>query len=120
MNKANFQLTLREDDDRRPRSLLVWLSLPVIGLFLLLGIIGLVLPIIPGVLFLFLGFLMASKVSRRVRAVLEASPLWARLIRRWRALGALQPLQQVKLLILLACRSVLEGGRRLFMRFGRT
>lgn len=44
------------------------------GVLLLLGLVGLVIPIIPGIIFLFLAALVLSKVSRRVRAFTDSHP----------------------------------------------
>ena len=43
----------------------------VIGLCLILGIIGLILPVIPGILFLFIGAILLSKLSTRFASYLK-------------------------------------------------
>ena len=52
----------------------VWrMTKVVVGIALLvLGVVGLFLPILPGVLFLFLGLALLSTESRRVRGVMVA------------------------------------------------
>ena len=54
--------------------------LVLVGLLTLLGILGLILPIIPGILFLFLAALLLAKVSSRFDALLHKNES----MRTWR------------------------------------
>lgn len=88
-------------------------ALLVVGLFFTIGIIGLVLPIIPGIIFLALAALMLSKVSSRFAFFLDQQPLWHKLKKRWRSLGLLPVSQKVKLVGLYCLRGVVDGLRQL-------
>lgn len=57
-----------------------------VGLFLVLGLVGLLLPIIPGILFLALAFWLMTKVSGRSTYHLQNHYLWLRGKRAWRSL----------------------------------
>jgi len=84
-----------------------------IAICLALGVIGVILPIIPGIPFLFFAVLLAAKLSPRVDLFLHTDPhvsqLKAKFSRFWRSSGELQPTQQLKLVGLLAIRSVFDS-----------
>ena len=83
--------------------------LVLVGLLILLGIVGLILPIIPGVLFLFLAALLLAKVSSRFDALLHRNENMRTWRRRWDTSNALPLLQRVKLSFLLVARAVVNG-----------
>jgi uncharacterized membrane protein YbaN (DUF454 family) len=76
---------------------------------LLLGLVGLVLPIIPGLLFLFLAAWLMTKVSRRFAALLDDNPHLARhhgFLQRTRGLSGLQ---RAKLAAWVMAKTVVKG-----------
>ena len=81
----------------------------LVGLLTLIGLVGLILPIIPGVLFLFLAALLLAKVSSRFDALLHKNENMRTWHRRWDTSNALPLLQRVKLSLLLVARSVVTG-----------
>tara|TARA_B110000238_G_scaffold65703_1_gene72154 strand:+ start:136 stop:591 length:456 start_codon:yes stop_codon:yes gene_type:complete len=83
--------------------------LVLVGLLTLLGIAGLILPIIPGILFLFLAALLLAKVSSRFDALLHKNESMRTWWRRWDTSNALPLLQRVKLSFLLVARAVVNG-----------
>ena len=90
-----------------------------VGLFLVIGLIGLILPIIPGILFLALAAWLMTKVSSRFAFHLENHPGWMRLKNYWRSISLLSVAQKVKLTVLLVVRSVVDGVANA-IRFLRT
>lgn len=81
----------------------------LVGLLTLIGLAGLILPIIPGILFLFLAALLLAKVSSRFDALLHKNENMRTWRRRWDASNALPLLQRVKLSFLLVARAVVNG-----------
>lgn len=101
-------------DPEPPAPVLLRFALLVLAvLCLLIGIVGIVLPIIPGILFLALGAWLLARVSRRAAARLDAHPGWQKGQRIWYRSRHLSPGDKLRLTTLLACRSVLDGIRRL-------
>lgn len=90
------------------------LLLIVVAGFTVLGLIGLVLPIIPGVVFLALAALLLSRVSSRFHFHLNNSATWSKLKRHWRSIRYLSLGQQVRLSFWLTARSMLNGMASLF------
>lgn len=107
----------------RPMSLYARLiALVLIAGFLLLGLIGLILPIIPGLLFLFLAALLLTRVSRRASDYAHSQPWFRRHLQWWRSSHALSWPQRVHLSLLLGARAALNGiraGVRAVRRSGR-
>ena len=58
------------------------IALVLIAGFILVGILGLILPIIPGVLFLFLAALLLTRVSRRASTYAHNQPWFRKQIGR--------------------------------------
>lgn len=83
--------------------------LVLVGLLTLIGLAGLILPIIPGILFLFLAALLLAKVSSRFDALLHKNENMRTWRRRWDTTSALPLLQRVKLSFLLVARAVVNG-----------
>lgn len=83
--------------------------LVLVGLLTLIGLAGLILPIIPGILFLFLAALLLAKVSSRFDALLHKNENMRTWRRRWDTSNALPLLQRVKLSLLLVARAVVNG-----------
>lgn len=107
---------------QKPLVSLFWKSLSclLIGGLLLLGLIGLVLPVIPGILFLFLALLLATRVSRRAAAWAESHRWFTRHNRLWQRAGALSMTDRLRLGLLVAARSVVKGLQSLAGVLGRS
>lgn len=86
----------------------------LIAVFLIIGVLGLILPIIPGVLFLFLAVLLLTRVSRRAATFAHSQPWFHRNMRQWQATGGLSVGQRVKLGFLLGARLIVKGAQKLF------
>lgn len=83
--------------------------LVLVGLLTLVGLAGLILPIIPGILFLFLAALLLAKVSSRFDTLLHRNKNMRAWRRRWNTSNSLPLLQRVKLSCLLVARAVVNG-----------
>lgn len=88
-------------------------SIVLIAGFLLIGLLGLVLPIIPGVLFLFLAVLLLTRVSRRAATYAHSQPWFHRNMHRWQASSGLSAGQRTKLALLLSIRTLVKGAQKL-------
>jgi uncharacterized membrane protein YbaN (DUF454 family) len=86
------------------------ISIVLIAVFMVIGLVGLVLPIIPGALFLFLAALLATRVSPRVAARAHQLPWFRKHMLHWRTTGGGA---MFKLTLLLAVRSGLKALRML-------
>jgi len=67
------------------------------GVFLMLGVVGLLVPVLPGVLFLVLGLLCFAETSETVRTKLAAWYRAHRLRRHTRPSEGLSPLEKIEL-----------------------
>ena len=85
------------------------IGLAVVGLFVFIGIIGLILPIIPGILFLALAAFVMAKISDRFAFYLDDHPIWQKLKRQWRSVRVLSIVEKVKLTGLYVARGLIEG-----------
>ena len=81
----------------------------LVGLLTLIGLAGLILPIIPGILFLFLAALLLAKVSSRFDTLLHRNENMKTWRRRWDTTNTLPLLKRVKLSFLLVARAVVNG-----------
>jgi uncharacterized protein len=77
--------------------------------FLVIGLIGLVLPIIPGILFLVLAVYLLSRVSRRASAIVHNHPWFNRSMRKLDAASALSFGEKTRLTLLLTAKAVISG-----------
>jgi len=94
----------------RPMSWLARLiAIVLIVAFLIVGIAGLILPIIPGVLFLFLAALLLTRVSRRAAEVAHRQPWFREQLHAWQASGGLSVGQRLRLSLLLTVRALIGG-----------
>ena len=84
-------------------------ALVIVALFVVIGVIGLVLPVIPGIVFLGLAALLLAKVSSRFAFFLDQQPLWHRLRRQWRSLRLMSLTQRIKLMGLYCLRGLIDG-----------
>ena len=87
------------------------------GACLLLGLVGIVLPVIPGLLFLALAVWLVARVSRRAADYLNSHPQWQRQQRFWDRTQHLSLAQRAQLGFWLSGRILVDGGKRLYERF---
>ena len=81
----------------------------VVAIFVVIGLIGLILPIIPGILFLFLAAFLLSRISSRFAYFLNNNTAWIRLMRYWRSVNFLSIAQRVRLSFWVLARTVVNG-----------
>lgn len=84
-------------------------GLLLVGLLTLVGLAGLILPVIPGLVFLFLAALLLAKISSRFDALLHRNENLRAWRRRWDTSNALPLIQRVHLSLLLIARAVVNG-----------
>lgn len=80
----------------------------VVG-FLLIGLVGLILPIIPGIVFLLLAVYVLTRISRRAAAYAHSQPWFNRHMRHLDAADSLSVGERIKLGFLVMARSVVNG-----------
>ena len=85
------------------------LAMVAIVAFLVIGVLGLVLPVIPGVLFLFLAALLATRVSRRASDLAHRQPWFREQLRAWQSSDGLSTGHRLKLSFLVALRTLVSG-----------
>jgi uncharacterized membrane protein YbaN (DUF454 family) len=90
------------------------LSIVLIVSFVLIGIAGLILPLIPGLLFLFLAAYLLTRVSRRAAAFAHAQPWYRSHMGKLDAAGTLTTGQRVKISLLLVAKGMVAGLKSLF------
>lgn len=96
--------------ERHTMSLLVKAGyLILFGCLLLLGLLGLVLPIIPGLLFLFLAALLLAKISSRFDSLLNSNKEMRYWRRRWQLSNSLPLIQRIKLSFWVVAGAVVNG-----------
>lgn len=87
-----------------------------IAICLILGVIGLILPVIPGILFLFLGAMLLSKLSARFANYLKKYS-WAQ---KWQSRGdsfsQMSNIQRLKLSGLMAAKSLVDSMESAWQR----
>ncbi|MFT4862263.1 MAG: uncharacterized membrane protein YbaN (DUF454 family) [Pseudohongiellaceae bacterium] len=95
----------------------------VISVCVVLGVIGLILPIIPGLLFLALAVMLASKLSNRIARWANKVPLFRRWSKPGYAVDDLSTAQRLKLAFWFSARYTVDSlstiSRRLHPR-GKT
>lgn len=79
------------------------------GVCLVLGVVGIILPVIPGLLFLALAAILIARVSRRAANYLDEHPGWRRQQRLWERSQHLAFHERVQLASLLTVRYVVDG-----------
>ncbi len=80
----------------------------VVG-FLLIGLVGLILPVIPGIVFLLLAVYVLTRISRRAAAYAHSQPWFNRHMRQLDAADSLSMSERIKLGFLLMARSVVNA-----------
>ena len=81
----------------------------LVGCLLILGVIGLIMPVIPGILFLFLALFVMTKLSRRAAAYAENKPWFRYHLRHLQAASGLSFGSRIKLGVLIAARGTVQG-----------
>ena len=71
--------------------------LVLIAGFVVLGLVGLVLPVIPGLVFLFLAVLLLTRVSRRMNSLAGSHAGFRHMRRRWQKMSLLKSTDRLKL-----------------------
>ena len=89
------------------------------GVCLVIGLVGLIIPVIPGVLFIVGAVFLLSKVSTRVQRWSEGQSWMSSVRVRMIQLGALKPVAKARFLALLAVKSVVSGAERTFKFIAR-
>lgn len=87
--------------------------------FLVLGVIGLVFPLIPGILFLVGAVYLLGKVSRRIKAWSASSSTYTGVERRIALLGGVGWLDRVRLGSLMALDAVVRSVDSVLAGLGR-
>lgn len=83
------------------------LGLGIFACFLVLGIIGLIMPVLPGVVFLFLAFYVLTRISRRIATYAHAKPWFNYHLQHLQAANGLSMSARAKLVALLSLRGIL-------------
>ena len=89
----------------------------------ILGLIGLILPIIPGFAFLFLAAILLARVSSRFESILKRNSVTSRWLERWHRIKFLSVSQQIKLSLWFLPSTVIksvEAGVKLFKKASRS
>ena len=84
-----------------------------------IGLLGLVIPVIPGILFIIGAIYLLSKVSKRVHLWSEKQ-VWMTQVRvRLLQLGGLRPLDKARFMVLLAAKNIVSGLEKVTAAFNR-
>lgn len=81
----------------------------LVACFLLIGLAGLILPIIPGILFLFLALYVLTRISRRAAAYAHRQPWFDHGVRQMHATDGLSVGERCKLGLLVLARGMVNG-----------
>lgn len=85
------------------------LGIVLVVCFLIMGLIGLILPIIPGFIFLFLAVHVLTRVSRRAAAYAHSQPWISRQLRHMDAVEKLSIGKRVRLALLVIARGTVNA-----------
>lgn len=85
------------------------LCIVLVVCFVLIGLVGLVLPIIPGFLFLFLAAILLARISSRFKYLLHNHTTSKRWMKHWHSTKALSLMQRLKLSFWVAARSAVNA-----------
>ena len=80
--------------------------------FLVLGLIGLVIPVIPGILFLLLAAVCVSSASPRIAEKFQRNRHWRRYQRHWKHSEGMTLFQRSRLAFWLTARALVERVQR--------
>jgi uncharacterized membrane protein YbaN (DUF454 family) len=93
---------------------LIYLVIAVVCI--MIGIVGLIIPIIPGVLFLVAAIFLMGKVSTRVKQWSDQQPLIQKIQNRLHRLQGASALNQMKVVALMSLESLVSGLAVVFSR----
>ena len=79
---------------------------------LVLGLVGLVIPVIPGILFLLLAAVCLSSASPRLAEKFQRNRHWRRYQRHWRHSEGMSLFQRVRLAFWWTARALIDGVQR--------
>lgn len=85
------------------------------GLFLVLGTLGILLPVIPGTPFVLLASFLLLKGSPRLHQRLRTSRFFGRILRDWEERGGIRPRDKIRAIVIVligACFSYLFGPQQ--------
>lgn len=86
----------------------------VVGVaFLMLGVVGLIIPVIPGILFLAAAIYVLGKVSKRVRSLGQRNAMYRDMSRRFDRLQSVGVLDRVRVVPLMLLDMAVTGLDRL-------
>ena len=85
------------------------LCLALIIVFTVIGLVGLILPIIPGIIFLFLAAWLVTRISRRGAAYIHGQRWFNEHARPIRAAGKLSFADNMRLFLLVSARALVSG-----------
>ena len=88
-------------------------------LFLMMGVIGLIIPIIPGVLFLAGAVYMLSRGSSRVREYAENHPKLSGMQKRMDQMDAISMVEKAQVAGLVFIQTVVSGSRKVYFGIRR-
>jgi len=89
------------------------LCVGLIVCFAIVGLIGLILPIIPGIVFLLLALYLLTRVSRRVANYMHRQPWYHQRMRDFSAASKLSWTGKIRLSLLVLARGVVDAIRAL-------
>ncbi|NQV68658.1 MAG: DUF454 family protein [Pseudohongiella sp.] len=75
----------------------------------IIGLVGLILPVIPGFLFLFFAAILLARISTRFKSLLHNNPATAPWMKHWHSSQTLSVLQRAKLSFWVVARSLVSG-----------
>lgn len=118
---------MRHSDAKKPSSSLTLnqivlkaVLVVVIGVCLVLGVIGLILPVIPGILFLFIGAILLSKLSTRFASYLKQNTWAQKWQRRGDSFRKLNNAHRLKLSFLMAAKSAVDSMESVWQKLQST
>jgi uncharacterized membrane protein YbaN (DUF454 family) len=91
----------------------------VIGICLILGVIGLVLPVIPGILFLFIGAMLLSRLSTRFATYVKQNSWAQKWQKRGNSFREMNNGHRLKLSFLMAAKSLVDSMESVWQKLQR-
>lgn len=98
----------QEKAPKRSNLLFRVLGVVVVSVFVVVGLAGLILPIIPGILFLFLAVYLMTRISRRFHGMMQRNPRFKRWSSRIGSISRLSLLENLKLGFWISARGVIN------------
>lgn len=96
---------------------LIYLTLGI--MCLVLGVVGLIIPILPGVLFLAGALYLLTRGSSRVKQMADEHPRLRSFQQRMEQMDAASMMQRAQVACLMTLQSFVSGTRKLFLGFRR-